>query len=280
MAELSGQYRECLCALAASPSLTDNDALLAEPLELSKSFARQAVTSTRTHREGIGLARVSLLRGQSACYDPYRYVYTVHAARSWSIHDGGPLEVRELVCDRLAARRGFEPNSPVTAPEAAMSEAIRLTSFAHGGGCGCKLSPAFSPISSAHRRPRAAFSDLLVGNESWRRCGSLPAQRRAGAGRDHGLLHADRRRSARFRSDRRRPMHFPTCTRWGHGRSWRSRSSACRWARSLRTRAAGILAGGAAVCARAGVPVAGGHSIDSPEPIYGLVALGLVHPDA
>ncbi len=40
-----------------------------------------------------------------------------------------------------------------------------------------------------------------------------------------------------------------------------------------------ILAGGAAVCAEAGVPIAGGHSIDSVEPIYGLVALGLTHPD-
>jgi selenide,water dikinase len=39
-----------------------------------------------------------------------------------------------------------------------------------------------------------------------------------------------------------------------------------------------ILQGGEAVCAAAGVPVGGGHSIDSPEPIYGLVALGLVHP--
>jgi selenide, water dikinase len=39
-----------------------------------------------------------------------------------------------------------------------------------------------------------------------------------------------------------------------------------------------ILEGGAEVCAAAGVPVAGGHSIDSVEPIYGLVALGLVHP--
>ena len=40
-----------------------------------------------------------------------------------------------------------------------------------------------------------------------------------------------------------------------------------------------ILAGGESVCAGVGVPIAGGHSIDSPEPIYGLVALGLVHPD-
>jgi selenide,water dikinase len=40
-----------------------------------------------------------------------------------------------------------------------------------------------------------------------------------------------------------------------------------------------ICAGGKAMCDIAGIPIAGGHSIDSPEPIYGLVALGLVHPD-
>ena len=40
-----------------------------------------------------------------------------------------------------------------------------------------------------------------------------------------------------------------------------------------------ILQGGEAVCRDAGIPIAGGHSIDSQEPIYGLVALGIVHPD-
>jgi selenide,water dikinase len=40
-----------------------------------------------------------------------------------------------------------------------------------------------------------------------------------------------------------------------------------------------ILQGGEAACAAAGIPVAGGHSIDSVEPIYGLAALGLVHPE-
>ncbi len=40
-----------------------------------------------------------------------------------------------------------------------------------------------------------------------------------------------------------------------------------------------ILQGGRDVCAAAGIPIAGGHTIDSVEPIYGLVALGLVHPD-
>ena len=40
-----------------------------------------------------------------------------------------------------------------------------------------------------------------------------------------------------------------------------------------------ILAGGESICAEAGIPVAGGHTIDSVEPIYGLVVMGLVHPD-
>ena len=40
-----------------------------------------------------------------------------------------------------------------------------------------------------------------------------------------------------------------------------------------------IVAGGQSVCQSIGIPVAGGHSIDSPEPIYGLVVLGLIHPD-
>jgi selenide,water dikinase len=39
-----------------------------------------------------------------------------------------------------------------------------------------------------------------------------------------------------------------------------------------------VLEGGESVCRRAGIPVAGGHSVDSVEPIYGLVAIGLVDP--
>jgi selenide,water dikinase len=40
-----------------------------------------------------------------------------------------------------------------------------------------------------------------------------------------------------------------------------------------------ILEGGASICAEAGIPIAGGHSIDAPEPIYGLVGIGIVHPE-
>src|SRR5690606_18543926 len=39
-----------------------------------------------------------------------------------------------------------------------------------------------------------------------------------------------------------------------------------------------IMRGGETICAEAGIPIAGGHSIDSVEPIYGLAAIGLVHP--
>ena len=39
-----------------------------------------------------------------------------------------------------------------------------------------------------------------------------------------------------------------------------------------------ILQGGQSVCREAGIPIAGGHTIDSVEPIYGLVVMGLVHP--
>ncbi len=39
-----------------------------------------------------------------------------------------------------------------------------------------------------------------------------------------------------------------------------------------------ILRGGEAVCAQAGIPIAGGHSIDSVEPIYGLAVTGVVDP--
>ncbi|MCQ8811489.1 AIR synthase related protein, partial [Escherichia coli] len=39
-----------------------------------------------------------------------------------------------------------------------------------------------------------------------------------------------------------------------------------------------ILEGGRDICHQAGIPVAGGHSIDAPEPIYGLAVIGLCHP--
>ncbi len=75
-----------------------------------------------------------------------------------------------------------------------------------------------------------------------------------------------------------RPTRSPTSTRWAARRSSRWRSSACRSTSSRvetirphpRRRRSGLR--------EAGIPIAGGHTIDSVEPIYGLVAIGLVDP--
>lgn len=62
--------------------------------------------------------------------------------------------------------------------------------------------------------------------------------------------------------------------RWAVLRSSRSRFSECPSTRSRRIWFGGF-EGGSAVCAQAGIPVAGGHSIDCPEPVYGLAVIGL-----
>jgi selenide,water dikinase len=66
---------------------------------------------------------------------------------------------------------------------------------------------------------------------------------------------------------------------WAGGRSWLWPSSACQFNVISSTTIGAILEGGAATCREAGIAIAGGHSIDSVEAIYGLVALGLVHPN-
>src|SRR5271154_3248079 len=50
--------------------------------------------------------------------------------------------------------------------EQAMPDPIRLTEFAHGGGCGCKLSPSVLQQLLAEQPQTAVFASLLVGNET------------------------------------------------------------------------------------------------------------------
>ena len=154
----------------------------------------------------------------------------------------------------------------------------RLTSLAHGGGCGCKLSPAVLRDLLADQPAMSHFADLLVGNET----GDDAAAWR---------LHADQALVATtdfFMPVVDDPRDF--------GRIAATNALSDVYAMGAKPILAlalvgmpvdklpaetirAILAGGAEVCAAAGVPIAGGHSIDSAEPIYGLVALGLVHPD-
>ena len=64
----------------------------------------------------------------------------------------------------------------------------------------------------------------------------------------------------------------------GGGRCWRWPSSGMPINTLSREAIREILRGGETVCAQAGIPIAGGHSIDSVEPIYGLAVTGVVDP--
>ena len=154
----------------------------------------------------------------------------------------------------------------------------RLTSLAHGGGCGCKLSPAVLREILAGMPAAAAFPDLLVGTETsddaavWR----LNDKQALVATTDFFMPIVDdpfdfgRIAATNALSDVYAMGGTPILALAIVGMPISKMS-----AEQIR----GILAGGASVCAAAGIPIAGGHSIDSAEPIYGLVALGLVHPD-
>ncbi|MDB5493967.1 MAG: selD [Phenylobacterium sp.] len=155
---------------------------------------------------------------------------------------------------------------------------VRLTSLAHGGGCGCKIAPAVLQDILKAMPAAAAFPNLLVGTETsddaavWR----LNDTQALVATTDFFMPVVDD------------PFDFgriAATNALSDVYAMGARPILCLAIvgmpiATLSTETIGrILAGGASVCAAAGAPVAGGHSIDSVEPIYGLVALGLVHPD-
>ena len=160
----------------------------------------------------------------------------------------------------------------MTAPEP------RLTSLAHGGGCGCKLAPGVLREILAGMPQAAMFANLMVGTETsddaavWR----LNDQQALVATTDFFMPVVDD------------PFDFGRIAATNALSDVYAMGATPIFALALVGMPVGklstetigrILAGGASVCAAAGIPVAGGHSIDSVEPIYGLVALGLVHPD-
>ncbi len=159
-----------------------------------------------------------------------------------------------------------------------MPDPVRLTSLAHGGGCGCKIAPAVLREILAQMPAAQAFPNLMVGTETsddaavWR----LNDSQALVATTDFFMPVVDdpfdfgRIAATNALSDVYAMGATPIFALAIVGMPIDKLSPAT---------IGSILAGGAAVCAAAGVPVAGGHSIDSVEPIYGLVALGLVHPD-
>src|SRR5581483_8603462 len=157
-----------------------------------------------------------------------------------------------------------------------IDQSPRLTSLAHGGGCGCKLAPGVLTEILAGMPELGVVPDLLVGTETsddaavWR----LNDRQALVATtdffmpmvddpRDFGRIAATNALSDVYAMGAK-PILALAIVGMPIGRLP---------AETIRA----ILAGGAEACAQAGIPVAGGHSIDSVEPIYGLVARGLVH---
>jgi selenide,water dikinase len=159
-----------------------------------------------------------------------------------------------------------------------MAESIRLTSLAHGGGCGCKLAPSVLRDILATMPAPGPFANLMVGPETsddaavWR----LNDEQALVATTDFFMPVVDD------------PFEFGRIAAANALSDVYAMGATPILALAIVGMPVGImpvemirqiLVGGASICAQAGVPVAGGHSIDSREPIYGLVALGLVHPD-
>ncbi len=153
----------------------------------------------------------------------------------------------------------------------------RLTELAHGGGCGCKLSPAVLRDILSGMPEARAFPNLLVGIET----GDDAAVWRLN---DTQALVATTDFFTPVVDD---PFEFGRIAATNALSDVYAMGGTPIFALAILGMPLGrvavdivrsIVAGGAAVCAEAGIPVAGGHSIDSAEPIYGLVALGLVHP--
>lgn len=154
---------------------------------------------------------------------------------------------------------------------------IRLTSLAHGGGCGCKLSPAVIEKILAEVASTPSFANLLVGTET---------------SDDAAVYRINERQAVVATTDFFTPIVDDP---YDFGRIAATNALSDVYAMGgapiLALAIVGmpvgripietiqeILAGGTAVCAAAAVPIAGGHSIDSPEPIYGLAVVGLVDP--
>ena len=163
--------------------------------------------------------------------------------------------------------------SPATAP--------RLTSLSHGGGCGCKISPAVLADllrgSAAITPALARHAALLVGTET---------------GDDAAVYRLNDDRALIATTDFFMPIvddpfDFGRIAATNalsdvYAMGGRPIFALALLAMPVNVLAAEvireILRGGETVCAQAGIPIAGGHSIDSVEPIYGLAALGLAHP--
>jgi selenide, water dikinase len=156
-----------------------------------------------------------------------------------------------------------------------MSEPIRLTQYSHGAGCGCKISPEVLEVILAGSGAQNLDPKLWVGNAS----------------RDDAAVYAiDDERGVVSTTDFFMPIvddpyDFGRIAAtnaisdiYAMGGTPLMAIAILGWPINLLAPevAREVIRGGRAVCDEAGIPLAGGHSIDAPEPIFGLAVTGLV----
>jgi selenide,water dikinase len=163
------------------------------------------------------------------------------------------------------------------APDAPSVMPVRLTQLSHGGGCGCKIAPGVLEQVLAKTGSALVPPQLLVGIET---------------SDDAAVYQINTEQAIVATTDFFMPIVDDP---FDFGRIAATNAISDVYAMggtplfalaivgmpvktlSLETIKL-ILDGGESICAKARIPIAGGHTIDSVEPIYGLVAVGLVHP--
>jgi len=158
-----------------------------------------------------------------------------------------------------------------------MDMQVRLTQFSHGGGCGCKIAPGVLEQILSKSAPGIVPKELLVGIET---------------ADDAAVYQVNETQAIVATTDFFMPIvddpfDFGAIAATNAISDVYAMGGQPLFALALVGMPVNqlplevirrILEGGESVCARAGIPVAGGHTIDSVEPIYGLVAIGLVDP--
>ena len=153
----------------------------------------------------------------------------------------------------------------------------RLTSLSHGGGCGCKIAPGVLSEILKSTTAMPVPKELLVGIETADDAAvyQLNDEQALIATTDFFMPIVD----DPFDFGRIAATNALSDVYAMGGKPILALALVGMPINVLSTQTIGrILEGGASVCRDAGIPIAGGHTIDSVEAIYGLVALGLVHP--
>ena len=154
---------------------------------------------------------------------------------------------------------------------------IKLTSFSHGGGCGCKIAPGVLAEILKNSSGFPVPKELMVGIETADDAAvyKLNDEQALIATTDFFMPIVD----DPFDFGRIAATNAISDVYAMGGTPIMALALVGMPINKLPLEVIGqIIKGGEAICAEAGIPIAGGHTIDSVEPIYGLVVLGLVHP--